>query len=161
MDYGLEEKIKNITKLENEKREIKEEILTTDKEAEREKESLSKRTQNIDKEIQVLKIEKANLTEGDIKISKERLQCVVHKGPIKAFTFICPVCGTFYCAKCYEVVKKLENACWSCKNALDPSKPVKVTDEKGKVIKKIAKSKPDSEGFYPKKAPKDFKPYKD
>jgi parallel beta-helix repeat protein len=68
---------------------------------------------------------KSELTEEDFLISKERRICLVHKGIIEGMNFVCPSCGALYCVKCYDAVKDLENACWSCGNPLDPQKPVK------------------------------------
>ncbi|TFF89713.1 MAG: hypothetical protein EU548_06720 [Promethearchaeota archaeon] len=110
-------------------------------------------------EIKVLKIEKRKLTQEDIIVAKENLQCVVHKGAIKGFTFVCPECGTFYCSRCYDAVKSIENACWSCGKPLDPTKPVRTIDDETKIkIKEKGKAgMTDSVDYSPKKAPKDFK----
>ena len=79
-------------------------------------------------EIEALKKQRAEITEDDIIISKEKQTCLVHKGPIRGYSFICPECGAFYCIKCVDAIIVIENACWSCENPIDRSKPVKKVD---------------------------------
>jgi len=86
-----------------------------------------------DDEILELMSKKESITEEDIAISKEKHFCVVHRGPIEGYNFICPDCGTYYCIKCIEALKDLENTCWSCGEILDPSKPAKEIKEKDKL----------------------------
>jgi len=88
------------------------------------KEAILKQREN---EIEKLK---AEVTEEDIKVSKEKHVCLVHKGPIEAFAFICPGCGSFYCQKCLEAIKEIDNSCWSCKAPLDPTKSIIIADSK-------------------------------
>jgi parallel beta-helix repeat protein len=80
-----------------------------------------------EKESEVVELEKikSELTEEDFLISKERRICLVHKGVADGVMYACSKCGAVYCFKCYEAVKDLENACWSCSSPLDPQKPVK------------------------------------
>jgi len=75
-------------------------------------------------EIELLKRQRGEITEDDITLSKEAHFCLVHKGPIDSYIFICPDCGAYYCDKCVEAIKDIENACWSCGKVLDSSKPV-------------------------------------
>jgi parallel beta-helix repeat protein len=105
----------------------------------------------MEKESQIIALEKqrAELTEDDITISKERHICLVHKGTIEGYSFICPGCGAFYCQVCLEAIKKIENVCWSCGNSLDPSKPSK----KEELIKEISDKDIEMEDK-PKKGPK-------
>jgi parallel beta-helix repeat protein len=84
-----------------------------------------KKIKERESEFMKLKKIKSELTEEDFLISKERRICLVHKGIIEGLNFVCPSCGALYCVKCYDAVKDLENACWSCSNSLDPQKPVK------------------------------------
>ena len=81
-------------------------------------------------EIAALKKQKDIITEDEIQISKEKHFCIVHKGPIEGYSFICPTCGAFYCQKCLEAIKDIENTCWSCNEALDSSIPTKTIKEK-------------------------------
>jgi hypothetical protein len=80
-----------------------------------------------------LQIKYLKTTEEDIKISKEQHFCLVHKGTIKGYTFICPTCGAFYCSKCLEAIKEIENACWSCRAPFDPTKPEKALKKDEKI----------------------------
>jgi hypothetical protein len=66
------------------------------------------------------------VTEEEVSVSKEKKICLVCKGSIMRMNYMCPVCFTFYCPKCYQALTKLENACWSCDEAMDTSKPVKL-----------------------------------
>ena len=87
-------------------------------------------------ELAALARERETTTEDDILVSKEKHFCLVHKGPIEGYTYICE-CGTYYCTRCVEALKKNENECWSCGKALDPSKPTKGISEKKEEIKAI------------------------
>ena len=68
------------------------------------------------------------IVEDDILISKEKHICLIHKGPIEGYTYICD-CGSYYCLKCLDAIKENENACWSCGKVIDPTKPVKKIEE--------------------------------
>jgi parallel beta-helix repeat protein len=81
-------------------------------------------------EIESLKLQRKEITEGDILISKEQHFCLVHKGSIKGMSYICPDCGAYYCVKCYNAIKEAENECWSCSTPLDASKPSVKSKEK-------------------------------
>jgi parallel beta-helix repeat protein len=76
---------------------------------------------------------KGEITEDDITLSKEKHICLVHKGPVEGYSFICPSCGSYYCVKCLEAIKELENACWSCGHPLDPQRPVKKVEKKEEI----------------------------
>ncbi|MFX0075318.1 MAG: B-box zinc finger protein [Candidatus Hermodarchaeota archaeon] len=71
------------------------------------------------------------ITEEEVSISKEKKICLVCKGKVLSFSFICPECETFYCEKCARAMIDLENVCWACDNPLDASKPFKSYQEKG------------------------------
>ncbi len=75
--------------------------------------------------VAFLEGQRSAITENDISIYKEQHICLVHKGKIDGISYICPSCGSFYCMKCYDALKELENECWSCRNPFDASKPVK------------------------------------
>ncbi len=64
-------------------------------------------------EIALLRIQRGEITEDDILLSKERHFCLVHKGPIEGYIFRCE-CGAFYCDPCMDKIQELENECWSC-----------------------------------------------
>ena len=61
-----------------------------------------------DAELESLKSQREQITEDDITISKEKHLCLVHKGPIEGYSYICPSCGAYYCAKCVEALKEAE-----------------------------------------------------
>jgi ribosomal protein S6 len=83
-----------------------------------------KQVREKDEEIKTLREQREEITEDDIILSKEKHLCLVHKGPIQGYSFICPTCGAYYCANCIEALKEIENICWSCEKPLDPSKPI-------------------------------------
>jgi len=86
------------------------------------------------KEKRVIKIEDglirlsqrpSQITEVEVSISKEKKICLVCKGKVGGFNFICDECGSFYCENCAKAMINLENACWFCNTPIDPSKPSK------------------------------------
>jgi tetratricopeptide (TPR) repeat protein len=107
-------------------------------------------------------VKAAAISEGDLKaeeveeeemtVYKEKRICLVHKGPIEGYMFMCPDCGAFYCVKCVDALIEIENFCWSCERPLDPTKPTQKEDmmkeEEEIKIDEGAKRKS------PKKAPK-------
>jgi hypothetical protein len=113
-------------------------------------------------EIIALNKQKAEITEDDIILSKEQRFCLVHKGVIEGYNFICPECGSYYCVRCVEALKETDNECWSCGTSFDltKKKPKKEdrfediiadrsvkTDDQQKITKKTS-------SIEPKKAPK-------
>lgn len=75
-------------------------------------------------EIIKLKQQREQITEDDIVLSQQKHVCLVHKGPIQGFSFICPECGTFYCQKCVYAISAIDNECWSCGELIDPDSDV-------------------------------------
>ena len=65
------------------------------------------------------------INEEEVSISKEKKICLVCKGKVLSFSFICPECETFYCENCAKAIINMENACWACNQPLDESKPSK------------------------------------
>ncbi|MFX0100801.1 MAG: hypothetical protein ACFFCS_14595 [Candidatus Hodarchaeota archaeon] len=53
---------------------------------------------------------------------KNKNLCIVHKGPIEGFSYICPGCGVLYCRRCLDALIQIENKCWSCGIPLDKTK---------------------------------------
>ena len=99
---------------------------------EREKKIKEKDIEILERDIQILKKDveiaklmeqKALTTEEDIILSKEKHICLVHKGPIQGFSFVCPECGSFYCQKCVMALMSIDNECWSCQHQLDAEMP--------------------------------------
>jgi hypothetical protein len=73
----------------------------------------------------------SQITEEEVSISKEKKICLVCKGKVGGFSFICKGCGSLYCENCANSLINLENACWACNDPIDPTKPSK-SYEKGK-----------------------------
>ena len=78
------------------------------------------------------------ITEEEVSISKEKKICLVCKGKVGGFSFICDECGAFYCENCAKAMINLENTCWACNTPIDPMKPSKPY-ENGKEGIKIKK----------------------
>ncbi|MFX1297357.1 MAG: hypothetical protein ACFFD2_21190 [Promethearchaeota archaeon] len=101
------------------------------------KSKVSEKPQKIEEYIK----HREEVVEDDIVLSKEKHFCLVHKGPIEGHNFICPTCGAYYCIRCFDAIKDLENACWSCGKSLDPSLPIKSLEEEYDITP-IAKKEP-------------------
>lgn len=67
----------------------------------------------------------AQITEEEVSISKEKKICLVCKGKVLKYIYICSECETFYCLKCAQAMSELENLCWVCNTPIDDSKPSK------------------------------------
>ena len=61
--------------------------------------------------------------EEKISISIERKICLICRGEVLRFTYICE-CGAIYCDSCARALTNLENICWVCDVPIDYSKPV-------------------------------------
>jgi len=64
------------------------------------------------------------VTEEKVVISKETKICLVCRGKVFGFSYICK-CGANYCENCARALTNLENVCWVCDVPIDYSKPVK------------------------------------
>lgn len=64
------------------------------------------------------------ITEEQVSISKEKKVCIVCKGKILGFNYVCTKCETFYCENCALALTSLENECWACNEPIDKSKPI-------------------------------------
>jgi tetratricopeptide (TPR) repeat protein len=67
-----------------------------------------------------------------VAIHEERIICLVCKGDIAGFTYVCE-CEAIYCENCAKALTNLENVCWVCNAPIDKSKVTKpyMKDEKG------------------------------
>ena len=97
--------------------------------------------------FRISKYRRENITEEEISISKEKKICIVCKGKVGGFSFICNGCGAFYCEKCAKALSDLENMCWVCNTLIDPSKPSKPYEKEEEgirldILKKDKKSDP-------------------
>ncbi len=66
----------------------------------------------------------AFMTEEKVAISKETKICLICRGAVLRFTYICE-CGAIYCENCARALTNLENVCWVCDTPIDYLKPVK------------------------------------
>ncbi|MFX0019954.1 MAG: tetratricopeptide repeat protein [Promethearchaeota archaeon] len=80
-------------------------------------------------------------SEDKITIQKERKICLVCKGEIVGFTYVCE-CDTIYCENCAKALTNFENVCWVCNAPIDKSRPTKpyMKDEMEKEMKISEKS---------------------
>jgi hypothetical protein len=89
-----------------------------------------KKIRERDAELEALKKQREELTEEEISLSKEKHICLVHKGQVERYSFVCPGCRAHYCARCVEAIKEIDNECWSCGTPFDATKISKPKDEK-------------------------------
>ncbi len=82
----------------------------------------------------------AHLTEEKVVISKEIKICLVCRGEVFGFSYICK-CGVNYCENCARALTNLENVCWACETQIDYSKPVKPFKEEEEKVKAEEKPK--------------------
>ena len=73
-------------------------------------------------------------TEEKVAISKETKICLVCRGEVFGFSYICK-CGANYCENCARALTNLENMCWACEVPIDYSKPVKKFKEEEESVK--------------------------
>lgn len=66
------------------------------------------------------------ITEQEVTLYRDQAVCLVCKGKVAEFSYICRNCKALYCQKCVRAIIEMENACWACDTALDESKPVKI-----------------------------------
>ena len=64
------------------------------------------------------------VSEEKIAISKEKKICLVCRGDVLRFSYICG-CGAIYCGNCAQALTSLENICWACDFPIDFLKPSK------------------------------------
>ncbi|MFX0000385.1 MAG: tetratricopeptide repeat protein [Candidatus Hodarchaeota archaeon] len=66
----------------------------------------------------------AQVTEIEVTVHKDRKVCLVCKGEIVGFMYVCE-CDTIYCENCTQALIELENICWVCNAQMDKSKSTK------------------------------------
>jgi len=64
------------------------------------------------------------ITDEDFTIHKERKICLVCRGEIKGYMYVCE-CNANYCESCAQALTNLENVCCVCNAPMDQSKPIK------------------------------------
>jgi len=82
--------------------------------------------------VQNLTMLTPQVTEEKVAIHKEIKICLVCRGEVLRYTYICE-CGAIYCENCARAVSNLENICWACDEPIDYLKPVKPYKEEEKV----------------------------
>ena len=82
----------------------------------------------------------AQVVEEKVAIHKEKKICLVCRGVVLRFSYICE-CGAIYCENCARALTNLENVCWACDVPIDYSKPIKPFKEKAEDIKGQEKAK--------------------
>jgi len=85
---------------------------------------LARLDEKIVKMIQRRPVLTVQVSEEKITVSKETKICLVCRGEVFGFSYICK-CGANYCESCARAVTDLENVCWACEEPIDYSKPVK------------------------------------
>ncbi len=75
-----------------------------------------------------------NITEEEVTFHREKKICLVCKGRVQKFNYICPMCDALYCMKCAQALTNLENVCWVCDSPIDDSKPVQVSSKSEDII---------------------------
>ncbi len=63
-------------------------------------------------------------SEDKVPIHEERIICLVCKGDIVGFSYVCE-CDAIYCENCAKTITNLENVCWVCNAPIDKSRPIK------------------------------------
>jgi hypothetical protein len=74
----------------------------------------------------------AQISEEEITVSKDKKICLVCRGEVLRFLFICE-CGAIYCENCVKALTNLENVCWVCDQPIDDLKPSITFVEEDKV----------------------------
>ncbi len=91
----------------------------------------------------LLKSKPTKISAQEITLYREQKICLVCKGAVAGFNFICPKCEALYCESCVHALIDLENMCWVCNEPFDKSKQVKPYDKEIKEDKiEIGKDKP-------------------
>jgi len=80
------------------------------------------------------------VTVEEVAISKEKKICLVCRGEVLRFSYICE-CGVIYCGNCAQAITNLENACWACDAPIDFLKPVKPYKDEEERVEMREKSK--------------------
>jgi len=100
---------------------------------------LARLDEKIMKMIQRRPILTVQVSEEKITVSKEKKICLVCRGEVLRFSYICE-CGAMYCGNCAQALTNLENVCWVCDVPIDylkPVKPYKEEEERVKVGDKV------------------------
>jgi hypothetical protein len=73
-------------------------------------------------EIIFLDLTEIEKTRQDMSVNEivksEQVSCYVCNNSIGGGTYLCPICGTFYCKKCINSLIDRGGQCWNCKEAV-------------------------------------------
>lgn len=69
------------------------------------------------------------ITEAEVTFYRDQKICLVCKGHILGYSYICSECTALYCEKCARALTNLENMCWVCETPIDSSKPSNIIDK--------------------------------
>jgi len=78
------------------------------------------------------------ISEDEVSFYREKRICLVCKGKLINFIFICSSCDAFYCEKCARILTNIENTCWVCDSPFDPSKPTFLNKKEEIIVDKDA-----------------------
>ncbi len=101
---------------------------------------LARLDEKIVRMIQKRPILTVQVSEEKIAVSKEKKICLVCRGEVIRFSYICE-CGANYCGNCAQALTDLENVCWACDIPIDYLKPVKPYKEEEARVEIGEKSK--------------------
>jgi len=81
------------------------------------------------------------ITEEEVSLYRDKAICLVCKGNIEGFSYICGNCKALYCQKCAISLVSIENLCWACDSPIDKSKPVKKYEQESVKVEFEKKTK--------------------
>ena len=120
---------------------LKEEHIKPEKTYLKEKESIDESKLSL---IEILAVpQPTKISEKEVTFYREQIVCLVCKGKVEGFNFICFNCKAMYCEKCARTLIDSENACWVCNSPMDKSRlstPFK-KEEKMEKVEKLKKTK--------------------
>ncbi|MHA2400790.1 MAG: hypothetical protein ACXADU_18115 [Promethearchaeota archaeon] len=83
---------------------------------------------------EIMKMER--IAEKEVTVYRDLKTCLVCKGSVGGFNYICNNCNSLYCKECAEAVIEIENVCWVCESPIDYSKPIKYYESRKEKVSK-------------------------
>ena len=77
------------------------------------------------------------ITEEEVMFHKEKKICLVCKGKVGRYMFMCPECDGLYCQNCANALENSENMCWVCNGPINSEKPVTPLENEKEVESKV------------------------
>ncbi|TXT60023.1 MAG: membrane protein of unknown function [Promethearchaeota archaeon] len=74
----------------------------------------------------ISKMNPEEITEAQVTFYRNQKICLICKGKVRGFNFMCSKCDALYCQKCAQALEELENACWVCNEPINPNKPTTI-----------------------------------